>query len=295
MYCIPSAVFTFAGTTGKLGVLERGLDPPILPESGDPKVTPMAPSLASLLASGKEADQLTLTSAKSPSTAVIAEGLPPIASKLLERIRKWDYIDLADLLSDSAGKQPDIPSTSQGQVILVQSIDQVRKKKHISDIESWLQAFAIYAAALSADPSTMKEETTGLFSHMYLITQIAKDLGGLQWYKYDREFRERAAATNTRIWGTLNGRCLALPQSRPVSPNDRSAMKSRLTERKNRPGKQKNKACVKHNFETACGRSAEECYYDHVCWYCGAKEHVADACPVGPRHQKQRKGEKDSC
>ena len=66
-----------------------------------------------------------------------------VASKLLESICKWDYIDLADLLSDSAGKQPDIPSTSQGQVILVQSIDQVRKKKHISDIESWLQAFAI--------------------------------------------------------------------------------------------------------------------------------------------------------
>lgn len=264
---------------------------PTLSESGVTSGSTDLPSLSSLLSLGKGTD-LSLAASKSPS----AEGIPPIATRLLEIIRRWDYVDLSDLLSESAGKHPEI-SAPQNQVILVQSLDQMRRKrKQISDIESWLQAFSMYAAALAAEPSTTKEESTGLFAHMYLITQIAKDLGGLTWYKYDREFRERAAATNTRVWGTLNlsiyGRCLAMPQPPATIPNDCPAWRNR-PEKKGRPGKQKNKACFKYNLEISCGRSEVDCFYDHVCWHCGAKEHTADACPAGPKHQKRRREERD--
>lgn len=190
--CSPAA-YLFAGVGG-LGVVDKDLDLPTLPVTGG---IGDIPSLTSLMVRGKLTDP-TLPASRSPSTAVIVEGLPPIASKLLERIRRWDYVDLADLLLEASAGNYEIPTSSQNQVILVQSLDQMRKKRHILDIETWLQAFSIYAAALTAIPATSKEESTGLLAHMYLITQIAKDLGGMQWYKYDKEFRERAAESGAR-------------------------------------------------------------------------------------------------
>ena len=273
---------------------------PILPESEGPAAggSTETPSLAAMLSGGKDPDPAH-TPSKSSSTAVIVEGMPPIASKLLDRIRRWDYVDLVDLLSEPTAKQYDVPSSSHNQVILVQSLEQVRKKKkNISDIETWLQAFSMYAAALVSDPTTSKDESAGLLAHMYLITQIAKDLGGTQWYKYDKEFRERAAATNTRVWGTLNvsiyGRCLVGPQPQASPSSERAGGRFRPPEKRSKTGKQINKACVSHNFESSCSRRAGECYFDHVCWYCGAKEHTAESCPTGPKNRKLRRGEKDS-
>lgn len=222
-------------------------------------ITNVTPLSQPSLSIRKDADWPSLTP-KGPSTAVITEGIPPISARILEKIRRWEYVDLADLLSESAGKTSEFSDCPGDQVILVQSLDQVRrKKKQIVDISTWLQAFSIYAAALVADPSTTKEESTGLCSHMFLITQIEKDLGGLKWYKYDKEFRERAAATNTRIWGILNltiyGRCLAAPQLPMSSPNHIDRPAKGRPEKKNRPGKYRNKACFKYNFEISCGKN----------------------------------------
>ena len=50
---------------------------------------------------------------------------------------------------------------------------------------------------------TSKEEAAGLAAHMHLILQLLKDLGGLQWLKYNQEFREWAAAKDIRRWANL--------------------------------------------------------------------------------------------
>lgn len=214
---------------------------------------------------------------KGPSTALVAEGIPPISARLLEKIRKWEYVELSDILAETQHKAEEDQFSLNGpqnQIILVQSADQLRKKrKQITDMESWLQAFSVLAAALTVVPSTSKEESTGLLAHMYLVTQIARDLHGLQWCKYDREFREWAAATSTRVWGTLNltiyGRCLVSTQGpvRPVVPNDHPLW----LEKRGKAGKHKNKACYKYNYEISCGRSEQECRFEHICWHCGAQ------------------------
>ena len=41
--------------------------------------------------------------------------------------------------------------------------------------------------------ATTKEEATGLVAHLHIIIQLSRDLGS-QWQKYDRDFREWAAA-----------------------------------------------------------------------------------------------------
>ena len=56
-------------------------------------------------------------------------------------------------------------------------------------------------AALASDKITTKEESVGLVAHQHIILQIAKELSPAQALKYDREFREWAAARDIKKWG----------------------------------------------------------------------------------------------
>ena len=66
------------------------------------------------------------------------------------------------------------------------------------DIHSWVQAYSMYAAALTSAETTTKSEAAGLLAHMYNVLQLAKDLGGNHWLQYDKMFREWAAAKGRR-------------------------------------------------------------------------------------------------
>ena len=79
-----------------------------------------------------------------------------------------------------------------------------RKTTGISDILSRLQAFSRFMAVLLVSDSTTREVAAGLAAHKHLFLQLAKDLGGRQWLKYDWDFREWTAAKNIRIWDDLN-------------------------------------------------------------------------------------------
>ena len=149
-------------------------------------------------------------------SVLVVEGIPQIPAKLVERIRGWCYVDLADLLSGVAHKQEDSLSLSEDRIILVQSVDQVRKKsKRIGDIATWSQAYAILVAVLVSAEATTKEEAAGLLAHMQVVIQLCKDLGSLKWLQYHQQYPEWAAASGKRVWVEVNlsiyGRCLCTP------------------------------------------------------------------------------------
>ena len=132
---------------------------------------------------------------------------------MLERIQGWEFVGLASLLMGDQASDEIMAMAPSGQLLLVTPSDrQPRKKKSITDIHSWVQAFSVCAAALLAADSTSKEETVGLFAHMSTILQLARDLGGNQWLQYDKVYREWAAAKGIKVWGELNlsifGHCL---------------------------------------------------------------------------------------
>ena len=146
----------------------------------------------------------------------MAEGIPPVSHKLVEKIRKWEYIELSSLLEDHY--PPDQMALFNGQLMVVSSFSQrCRQAAVISDILSWLQAFSIYTAILVSSETTTKEEAAGLAAHAYLILQLSKDLKGPQWLKYDQSYHEWAAAKGIWKWGEMNfsiyGRCLASQQT----------------------------------------------------------------------------------
>ena len=218
----------------------------------------------------------TLLAAQSPSTlVVVAEGIPPISCKLVEKIKQWEYIDLATLLDDH-------PTSDQGpllngQLTVVSSNSQRRRQaKAISDILTWLQAFSIFTAVLVSSDSTTKEEAAGLAAHSYLIIQLSKDLSGLQWLKYDQSYREWAAAKGIRKWGEMNfsiyGRCLASQHSSFYTPTDTSGLARKRKANAN--------ICYRWNEGKSC--SGSNCRFAHRCGFCGGNHREID-CSRRPK------------
>lgn len=227
-------------------------------------------------------------------SAVVAEGIPPIPLRLVEKIRRWEFVDLATLLNDSLHKADDTTAHQQGQV-LVQTLEQAqRRRRQIVDIFTWVRAFSIYTAALASAEATSKEEVVGLISHLHLINQLSRELGGSQWLRYDTDFREWAAAKGVRKWGELNltlyGRCLSYGlgtsggSPAPSSSNTgRGNWPKQGNGRRSKSSRQASKACYQWNFDGGCFRT--ECHYPHVCFHCGDTHRVGE-CNSAKRARK---------
>lgn len=260
--------------------------------------TPVLPSLA-----GLGGDTPVGGTGGKTASVVVADGMPPITSRLLDKIRRWDYVDLALLIGEPGPKAEEIPSLNEERVVLFQSLEQAqRRRKQIGDIQAWSQAFAVFMAALASASFTTTEEVVGLIAHSHLILQLAKDMGGLRWLKYDQEYREWAAAKGIRKWGELNlsiyGRCLAVPLpaaspavppaaifSTPLAQPRRGEKRGKLS----RGTPKKGGACFRWNFEGACSQS--DCHYTHTCYNCG-ESHQVVYCPRAPkRHREEGPGQ----
>ena len=210
---------------------------------------------------------------------IVAEGIPPIQSKLVEKMRRWEYVDLSKLLGGSDPASEEAAMIVEGQIVKLGAPQGGhRKQSSINDIFTWLQAFAKFMAVMLSSSMTSKEEAAGLAAHMHLILQLSKDLGGLQWLKYDQEFREWAAAKGIRRWGELNmpiyGRCLS-PQHPPPASDVKGYQQ---------PGEKRVwGACFKWN-EGRCKKGGA-CGFKHVCSVCGGA-HVKPSCPVRPKRYR---------
>ena len=232
------------------------------------KLTPTLPSL------GEEQLRILGGSIKdypSSSSVVVAEGIPPLPLKTLEKIRKWEYVDLTALLSNDPPAGETFTITVYGQTLIVNSPDQTKKRKVALDIHSWTQAYSTYPAALTSAEDTTKSESTGLLAHMYNVLQLARDLGGNQWLQYDKAFGKWAAAKELRLWGELNLQifchCLATQQRMAVQPQE--STKPSISPYTRSSG------CRLWNFKVACTRWG--CRFLHTCFYCEGP-HKAPNC-----------------
>ena len=231
--------------------------------------------LPPVVLSTREFDQ-NLPAVQSTATlVVVAEGIPPVSCKLVDKIKKWEYIDLATLLDDHSTS--DQVALLNGQLTVVSSNSQRRRQANaISDVLTWLQAFT---AILVSSDSTTKEEAAGLAAHSYLIIQLSKDLSGLQWLKYDQSYREWAAAKGIRKWGEMNfsiyGRCLASQQFHPSSFYNPANSSGSARKRKTNAN-----VCFRWNKGGPC--SGSTCRFSHQCGSCGGNHREVN-CPRRPK------------
>jgi len=154
---------------------------------------------------------------------VVTEGIPPVSLKVIERVRWWEYVDLATLLASQDTNDDAHPHGDTEHYGQKSSSRSKGKYPHIHDIMTWLTAYSCFMAVVLAAAGTSKDEAAGLAAHQHVILQLHNDLGGNRWMKYDTEFREWAAAKGIRVWGELNlaiyGPCLPQVQQVKALPS----------------------------------------------------------------------------
>ena len=131
----------------------------------------------------------------SPSLGVYAgEGLPPVPSKLAEKIRRWEFIEMSEMLPefwtqarfDEAESKPPVAR---------------RRRRQVTEIFTWVQCFCTYVSVLS---SKSPEVVPELMAYLVTITRVSQDFSGLAWVRYDAAFRRQAAITGNRRWSQIN-------------------------------------------------------------------------------------------
>ena len=121
----------------------------------------------------------------------VGAGSSPVPNKVAERIRRWEFVDMAELL-------PEVRlSRGENEGRLLQ-----RKPRCVTDIITWIQCFGAYVSVLGpAYPAAIPE----LMAYMTLIVCCSQDYANLAWVRYDMAFRRQAAIAGNRKWSEVNG------------------------------------------------------------------------------------------
>ena len=132
-----------------------------------PAVSTSTPSLASIPSTTLSASEaltamlasLALNAALTPQgdRVPLGSGLPTITKQLQEKIQRWEYVDLADLLP--APSTYDSLVTTPARFAFFPGCEFVRpRKQQIESILDWVQVFVVFSAALAKKhPEAMME------------------------------------------------------------------------------------------------------------------------------------------
>ncbi len=233
---------------------------------------------------------------------IFGEGLPPVPLKLAEKIRRWEFIEMAEPLPEHWGQVPGgKPDDEQGG-----QRPPSRRKRKVTDIVSWSQWFAIYVRILAG---TSPRSVPELLAYMVHMLQVSQDFGGLAWINYDRAFRRQAASTGNRLWSRINPSLYSICLSGVARVSKRcelcfglthdmkdcalsgdgdpdvgaclkaieSAVLALISARPSQPAKPQSRPEVCRSWnENRC--TFPRCRYQHVCRICGGPKPAVECC-----------------
>ena len=130
---------------------------------------------------------------------VLSEALPVIPAKLVRRILRAEYVDMAELLKDNMEAERRRMQAEGGGTHPHFSGRQSRRE--VPDILSWLQCFGLYAAVVS---SRFPEKTKELLAYQTLMITEARRCGGRGWALYDAAFRQQMVSFETTNFAKIN-------------------------------------------------------------------------------------------
>ena len=100
-------------------------------------------TLANMLSGLTPEGEATRPKAESTLKATfLGDSLPPIPAKLTERICRWEYIDMSDLLPEFWPDQKAEEGTAK-------RANRSSAKKRVQDINVWLQCYAIFVGVMA--------------------------------------------------------------------------------------------------------------------------------------------------
>lgn len=246
-------------------------------------------------------------SATTTERVLIGVGLPTIPKALLEKIQRWEFTDLVDLLPAPSTYDAVANSSPQAQFVLFPGCELARpKRRQILSIVEWVQAFTVYTAAIVQKfPAAVNE----LLAYQLTIIKSAQQYDGLQWRAYDTHFRISAAATGNRQWSRLDtdlytrfftGRAKLVSACSLCDSTTHSASDCPKKSRKRDQGgnfkssplpsakrrKWPADVCAEFNTRGSCAFGAR-CKFRHACGVCSS-DHPAKSCTAGSSKPEQQ-------
>ena len=231
----------------------------------------------------------------------ITDGLPPIPTKVVQKIEKGEYVDFTDLLPKKPStEEPTISELAEeGIVVVTQSRHMKGQKKPIQDIATWVEAFLTFATVRNRK---YPAHTNDLLAYGALVVRGARDYKGPGWLSYDFQYRRLAAARgnfgdwgkkDVSLWSDTVCKQEAAPQTQHPRSSEPLTEDSKGTRRKGTPAqlsgnpskrqkgpsreKQwKSSVCFPYSYAGKCSR--EKCDFLHVCYDCGG-QHAQIECP----------------
>ena len=171
--------------------------PPLLSKGGTSSSHSKSPPAKEMSVAAMLANLLPLTnsSLQLPSEGVyVGDGIPPVPAKLAAKIRRGEFVDMGELLSEfwSTPKEDDTDSKRE---------TKARRSRKVTDIYTWVQCFATYVATRAPQAPQLIPE---LMAYLATIVRVSQDYTGLAWVRYDAAFRRQAALTGNTKWSAIN-------------------------------------------------------------------------------------------
>lgn len=125
------------------------------------------------------------------------EGFPPVPAKLVAKILRLDFVDMAELLRDNIeaerrrAAQGESPSSNTPRP----------PRREVPDILSWIQCFGIYISVIA---TKYPGKVQSMLAYQTMLVREACRCGAGGWLAYDTAFRQQAATDPDCDWAKLN-------------------------------------------------------------------------------------------
>ena len=133
---------------------------------------------------------------------VMSEGLPPVPAKLVGKICRGEFVDMAEMLRDNIEAERHRGTATEPSKL------SGHRRREIPDILSWIKCFGTYACVVA---SQHPEKVTQRLAYQTTVIREARRCGGAGWQGYDAMFRQHAASAGAEAdWSKLNSSLFAV-------------------------------------------------------------------------------------
>ena len=231
--------------------------------------------------------------------------MPPIPTRLVEKIQSGQFVELAELLPDHIGSLSGNPALDDED-----KTSSKQTKRQVTTILEWVRCFSLYMAVIALkNPGKLPD----LLGYQVLIVEARMEHEGDGWLGYDRRFRQMATAVPATTWAKIEptlwnmafaGKarsirckyCFGLSHSEQqceLAPaqkqsTDAQAKSVSVTSSTQSTQNRQRPICNEWNYNPAQRCPIPRCRYRHICIPCSRnpkvmeKGHKAMYCPNFP-------------
>ncbi len=128
---------------------------------------------------------------------VLSEALPVIPAKLVKRVEKEEFVDMADFLKDNMELERRRMTAGESSTAGASTTS----RREGPDILSWLHSFSMFAAIVS---ERWPGKSRQLWAYHAVMISEARRCGGKGWLLYDAAFRQQISAYDAVDFSRIN-------------------------------------------------------------------------------------------